>query len=284
MRSRRRAARGKAAGILCVLLGLVVAAAGMGDAPQRPRRGGRFSAEVRMASEGGFDGAFRFCRVWFQSNPLGDGGGWAVDYPRADINVSIRLSELTTAPITRDSAGEPGNVVVRLTDAELFQCPFIMMTEVGRARFDDLESARLREYLEKGGFLWADDFWGSYAWKIWATEIGRVLPPDEFPIVDLPLDHPIFHTLFEVKSVPQIPSINFWAYSGGGTSERGADSAEPHVRGIMDREGRLVVLITHNTDFGDAWEREAEDPRYFYRFSVDGYAFGIDVLMYALTH
>ena len=69
-----------------------------------------------------------------------------------------------------------------------------------------------------------------------------------------------------------------------GTSERFEDSAEPHARGIADQRGRLLVLITHNTDFGDSWEREGDDPTYFYEFSVEGYAFGINTILYAMGH
>ena len=87
-----------------------------------------------------------------------------------------------------------------------------------------------------------------------------------------------------MKEVPQIPSIQFWRGSGGGTSERGSDSAMPHMRGVSDRHGNLMVLMTHNTDIADAWEREGEDSEYFYRFSPRGYALGINVLVYAMTH
>jgi hypothetical protein len=111
-----------------------------------------------------------------------------------------------------------------------------------------------------------------------------VLPRVEFPIVDVLADHPLFRTQFEVSGVPQIPSINFWLRSGGGTSERGADSAEPHARAIFDDRGRMMVFMTHNTDISDSWEREGEDPSYFYRFSVDGYALAINVVLYAMTH
>ena len=34
------------------------------------------------------------------------------------------------------------------------------MQEVGRLFFSDVDAARLRSYLLKGGFLWVDDFWG----------------------------------------------------------------------------------------------------------------------------
>jgi hypothetical protein len=86
------------------------------------------------------------------------------------------------------------------------------------------------------------------------------------------------------KGVPQIPSINFWYGSRGGTSERGADSAQVHARAIANAKGDVMVLMTHNTDVSDSWEREGEDPNYFYAFSVDGYQVAINVLIYAMTH
>jgi hypothetical protein len=270
--------------VAALLLTAVAAAIAVEIAAQSPfRRGSRARYDIRVPDDKSFDGGFNFCRAWLQTNRYGDGGGWLVDYPRADINLSIRISELTRTRISRDAAGEPNHLVVRLTDEALFKCPFVMMTEVGSVYFDEAEAARLREYLLKGGFVWADDFWGSYAWEAWEQELRKVLPAADYPIVDLPLSHPLFRTMFEVKKVAQIPSINHWAWSGN-TSERGADSAEPHARAIVDGKGRLMVLITHNTDFGDSWEREGDDPQYFYTFSVDGYAFGINVLLYAMTH
>jgi hypothetical protein len=94
----------------------------------------------------------------------------------------------------------------------------------------------------------------------------------------------MLHTLFEVPGVPQVPSIQFWRGSDGGTSERGAETAEPHARTIADERGRVMVLMTHNTDIADSWEREGEDPDFFYRFSPEGYAFAINVVLYAMTH
>lgn len=266
-----------------VVLVLAFAALGAAFASAQPRRG-RGGPDVRMASGFQFDGSFNFCRVAYRGNRFGDGGGWGVDYPRADINLSIRLGELTKSPVSFDSSGEPNHLVVRLTDPELFQCPFVMMTEVGAAYFTPEEASQLRDYLVKGGFLWVDDFWGSFAWRAWLTEFAKVLSVADHPIEALTPEHPMFRTLFEVKKVPQIPSINFWAGSGGRTSERGGDSATPEAWGVFDDDGRVMVLMTHNTDVGDSWEREADDPDYFYRFSVDGYAFGVNVLMYAMSH
>jgi hypothetical protein len=267
---------------VAVLLVIVLVAGTLAFA--QGRRGGRFGGSVPLATPESFDGGFQFCRLAFRGSRGGDGGSWSVDFPRAEVNLSIRLSELTHTPVSFDANREPRHLVVRPTDDTLFQCPFVMATEVGAAYFDEQESARLREYLVKGGFLWVDDFWGSYAWEYWESQLARILPPGEYPVLDLPPAHPLFRAQFEVNGVPQIPSINFWGGTGGETSERGADSRTPHARAVLDRSGNIMVLMTHNTDIGDSWEREGDDPDYFYTFSVNGYAFGINTLLYAMTH
>jgi hypothetical protein len=248
------------------------------------RRGGGDAFRLEPPGPTTNDGRFQFCRVMFRGNRNGFGGGWGVDFPRADINISIRFSELTKGPVSFDAQRNPNHFVVRLTDLELFQCPFVMLTEVGAAYFDSEEATALRTYVEKGGFVWADDFWGEWAWEAWEEQLRKAFPRHEFPIVDLPKDHPLFRAQFIMtKTPPQIASINYW-YGTGSSSELGPESAVPHARAIVDQHGRIRVLMTHNTDIGDSWEREADDPTYFYNFSVDGYAFGINVLVYAMTH
>jgi uncharacterized protein DUF4159 len=264
------------------LLGILVAA--IAGAQLRREGGGYLTRSLRYAARQDFDGSFQFCRGVFRSAANGDGNGWSIDYPRADQNLSIRLSELTKTSVGFQGEGTPKHLLLNMSSPELFHCPFIMMTEVGALSLDDAEAKGLREYLLKGGFLWADDFWGSYAWNVWESQIRRVLPSGMFPIADLPLDHPIFHTMFTLTRIPQIPTIGFWRGPGGPTSERGADSAVPHVRAISDARGRIMVLMTHNTDFGDAFEEEATNHQYFLTFSVDGYRFGVNTLVYAMTH
>ena len=273
--------------IILVLAGLAALALAVRVEAQFRQRGGFRSfgniGSGDIATDRDFDGSFHFCRVWFRSDFRGDGGNWSVDYPRADINLSVRLGELTRTNISMTN-GEPNPLLIRLTDDALFRCPFIMMTEVGSAFIDEKEAGRLREYLMKGGFLWADDFWGSYAWEWWMGQFSKVLDPAEYPVIDLPSSHPLFTAQFAIKKVPQIASINYWAGSGGDTSERGADSREAHARAVLDKHGNIMVLMTHNTDLGDSFEREADDPQYFYQMSVPGYAFGVNTLLYALTH
>ena len=276
--------------LVSALVVAIVLAASLAEA-QRGFRGGRgrFGSESgappRFASETDFDGKFHLCRLMYtQVRQQNLGMGWGTDYPYAEINLSIRLSELTKTTVAFDGERNPVNLVVRPTDDALFQCPMVSASDPGSAGFSADDADRLRQYLDKGGFLWVDDFWGTYAWESFAHEIAKVLPPGEFPIKDLMPDHAIFRTLFPVAKIPQVPSINFWRGSGGETSEMGEDSVEAHMAAITDQQGRVMVLMTHNTDIADSWEREGDDPRFFFHFSPNGYAVGLNSVLYAMTH
>jgi hypothetical protein len=264
---------------VCVFAAVLIASL----ASAQFRRLGDTSLEAHLARPQDYDGKFHYCRAVYRPNPRGDGGSWTTDYPLAEIDLSVRLSELTKINVAFDAPGQPRHLIVQLMSDELFQCPIIIMQEVGRLYFTTDEATRLREYLLKGGFLWVDDFWGSYAWDVWATEIRKVFPAPEYQIVDLPRTHPLFHMMFDLEGVPQIPAVGVWVGSGQ-TSERGADSAQVHARAIADSHGRVMVFMTHNTDVSDSWEREAEDPGYFYKFSIDGYRVAVNVMLYAMTH
>ena len=248
-------------------------------------RGGFFGFGAgRIARAEDFDGRFHYCRIVYRQANDGWGGSWRTDYPRADINFSIRFSELTKADVSFNERREPNHLLVNLGGPELFSCPVAFMSAPGSALIGEQEAENLRSYLLKGGFVWVDDFWGSDQWEHWVGQIRRALPASEFPIFDIPDDHPIFKTQFEVNNIPQIPNIGFYMRSGGRTSEQGADSATPHIRAIADQKGRIVVLMTHNTDIADSWEREGDDPGYFMSFGPKGYALGINAFIYALTH
>ena len=229
-----------------------------------------------------YDGAFQYCRGMYRNNPRGDGGGWTTDYPQADENLPFRFSELTKVSVSRSAQGRFNHSIVALTDPALYKCGIVIMQEVGALYLDPGDATALREYLVKGGFVWVDDFWGEYAWQVFETEIRKGLPAGQFPMIDLPREHPLFHMLYEVDGVTQIPSINVWLGTGQ-TSER-FDSQTPHARAIFDDKGHMVVLITHNTDYSDAFEREGESRAYFERFAGPGYAFGINALLYGMSH
>jgi hypothetical protein len=275
-----RPARTAAVAVAAALTILAAAAYGQGF---RFREG---SLPAKYAPPHMPDGGFVVCRLAYRSvrvEPMGI--GWQTDYPYAEINLTTRLSELTKTRVSRDREGHPNHFVVRLTDDTLFNCPLTLASDVGSLGFRPEETERLRTYLLKGGFLWVDDFWGSLAWRQWSSEIAKVLDPATYPIVDVPLSDPMLKSMFEVTHVPQITNIQFWrGVDGQSTSERGSDSVDVHLRAIRDTHGRIMVLMTHNTDVADSWEREGEDPAFFYQFSPNGYALGIDVMLHALTH
>jgi len=232
-----------------------------------------------------FDGSWTYCRGFYYSNRREAGGsGWDTDFPGADNNFSVRLAELTAVRIKLDDGGQPDYVVVRITDPLLSRCSMLHLEDAGTAQFTDEEVDALRAYLLKGGFVTVDDFWGTAAWEQWAGEIGRVLPPDQYPIFDIPATHPILHTLYDIQEVEQVSNIRFWMLTRGNVSERGADSPHANFRGIADEQGRLMVAMTHNTDIPDTWEREGESKEYFDRFSPNGYAVGVNTVIYSLTH
>jgi len=140
----------------------------------------------------------------------------------------------------------------------------------------------MRAFLLKGGFFWVDDFWGSVGWNHFTRQIKKVLPEHE--IVELPHDYSLFDIVYHIPEVPQIPSINSGRRMGGSTSELGFDRAVPHLRAILDEHGLILVLIVHNTDISDGWEREGDDLDFFHHFSPDAYAIGINIVLWTLIH
>ena len=288
---RRNSAVGKRpVGTLAILIAIAAGALGVAHAQQRIWSGFYGYTPPKFPTSATYDGSFNFCRAMFTSNRR-EKQGWGTDYPGADLNFSVRLAELTKVPVKRITDGEdqiPDAVVVQLTDDWLFRCSFTLMEDAGTARFTDAEVERLREYLLKGGFLLVSDYHGSLAKAQFDDEIGRVLPPHEFPRVDLsPPDHPehpMWNTMFRVSRIPQMASIQTWRRTGGTIERWNEDGAPPDVRGIADDHGRIMVVMVHNTDLPDPWEREGEESDYFFRFSPEAYAVGINILLYALTH
>lgn len=240
----------------------------------------------RWATKYDFDGSFVFCRGYYKQSRYEEKvWGWYVDYPGADKNFLIRLAELTKIRIRRDADGNPVHVVVHLDSPLIFNCPVLFLSDAGTIGLTNSEIDNLRLYFEKGGFLWTDDFWGSQGWDHWEYQIRRILPSGLYPMIDISEIHPIRNQLFSIPKILQVPNIGFW-HEKQQTSERGTDSKDVHFRGIEDERGRLIVVVTHNTDIGESWEREGFNPanEFFYKFSTFGYKLGINIFIYALTH
>ncbi len=268
--------------LLCLTAGLVLA--------QRPFSGRGIELPTDRAGVPNWQNAadfkrdvFTFVRIEYDSYRGGrrGGGSWTTDWPDADLNLSFRLQQLTSLKVN------PDPITLRLIDPKLFDYPFIYIVEPGRLLFADEEVVALRKYLLNGGFLMVDDFWGDSEWENFHREIKRVFP-DREP-TELPLEHEIFHCVYNLKEKPQIPSIQA-AWQGkaeGITWEWGHDGnvKDVHYRSLFDDKGRMMAIICHNTDNGDGWEREGEDPWYFREFSEKkAYPLAINIVTYAMTH
>jgi hypothetical protein len=224
---------------------------------------------------------FTFARVHWHSGRWRSGDIWLTDYPDSDLNFSFRLQQITSIK-TR-----PKPVQLELTDDVLFDYPFIYMLEVASLEFSEEEVVALRKYLLNGGFLMVDDFWGVRAWENFEREMKRVFPDRES--VDLPIEHPIFHCVFDLKEKPQIPGIDtareVRAMGHPEISWEREDAKGAHYRAFFDDKGRMMAIICQNTDLGDGWEREGEEKWYFEQYSEKlAYPMGINIVFYAMSH
>jgi len=219
---------------------------------------------------------FHFARLAFGAYGgrygVGRGEPWLRDWPEADYHFMQGMRRLTRV----DAAS--GSRQVSLSDDELFNYPVVYAVKVGYMRLDDYEAARLREYLMRGGFLIVDDFHGPAEWEEFAASMRRVL--GNRPIVDLSTDEEIFHVLYDLDQRVQIPGRQ--AVARGVTWEHPL-GVPARWRGVYDDAGRLVVAINFNMDLGDAWEH-ADDAFYPEPLTALAYRFGVNYVMYAMTH
>lgn len=197
---------------------------------------------------------------------------WTIDYPRSDRHLSAavrRLTRLQARSVEEPVAAEDGD--------DIYNWPWLYGVEVGHWDLTDIQAAKLRDFLDRGGFFMCDDFHGTIEWDTFVASMQRVLP--NHPIVEIPDNDPIFHTVFDLDARYQVPGYQF--VSTHSTYEK--DGFHPRWRGIYDDKGRLMVAICHNMDLGDSWEH-ADDPEYPEQYSALGFRIGVNYIVYAMTH
>jgi hypothetical protein len=197
---------------------------------------------------------------------------WTQDYPRADRHFTQALRRLTRIHVR--SVEQPINLD---DDDDVYNWPWLYAVRPGEWALTDAQARKLRDYLLRGGFFMADDFWGSFEWGVFMQSMRRVFP--DRPIVDLPNNEPIFHTIYDLDNRYQVPG----AWGIGGRRPYENDGTEAYWRGIYDDKGRLMVAMTVNSDLGDSWEW-ADSPRYPEKYSALGIRIGVNYIVYALTH
>lgn len=240
---------------------------------------GRFfeDQEEPTPSDAGEKTEWQFARLSYDMYDGGGGrgrgrfrGAWSVDYPQADRHFAQgirRLSRIHTRSVEE---------VVDLDTDKIFDYPWVYAVEVGHWDLSDSQAARLREYLNRGGFLVVDDFHGSFEWEIFVRSLQKVFR--DRPIVDIPDKDPIFHILFDLDQRVQIPGVHF--VRSGRTYEQ--DGVKERWAGVYDEKGRIQVAICHNMDLGDAWEH-ADLPEYPERYTSMAYRIGLNYIIYAMT-
>jgi hypothetical protein len=232
----------------------------------------RPAGETDFASE---PSEFQFARMVYvdYSGPRGRGGfgrgWWQQDWPEAEEHFTQNLRR-----ITRVNTGEP--VALRLTDENLFDFPWLYVTQAGYWDLSDDEVQQLREYLLRGGFLMADDFWGEGELQAFTATLARVFP--DRSLVDLHGEDAVLHVVFSINDAIQIPGLRHLRGFG-----QVGDLPPPRWLGIYDDQGRLMVGANFNQDVGDSWE-EANTPDYPEPMTAQGYRFGINYIVYAMTH
>ena len=222
---------------------------------------------------------FRFVRVRYDSyGRTRWGQKWRIDYPDSDLNFSFRLQQLTSLKVN------PDPIFLRLTDERIFDYPFMYLIEPGDIDFSMEEAKAMRRYLDNGGFIMVDDFWGDQEWWDFEQAMKMVFPNRKY--VELEIDHPIFHSVYDLKKKPQCPAIGRYEQTGQ-TSDRPWDPSarEVHYRAYFDQDDRMCLIACFNTDLGDGWEREGEDEGFFRQYSErSSYPMGINIITYAMTH
>jgi hypothetical protein len=249
---------------LCLGLGLALAQPWRSESvreepgPAPPPDAEFHMARLAYATRGGCAGSHGYCNDW-----------WAIDYPYAEEHFLPALERMTRAAVAEDSRH------LTLADDALFDYPWLFLQQVAQGAWSPTpeEIVRLREYLLRGGFLVFDDFHGEYEWQYFQSVMREIFP--DRPIVDIPEDDMLMHILFDLDKRTQIP----------GERHLGWQSMEgpPGWRGIYDDEGRLMVAINFNIDMGDAWEH-ADDPGYPAPMTAVAYRFGVNYVIYAMTH
>jgi hypothetical protein len=264
---------------------LLVALAAFGFAPHAPAQPRGQEDEFKDGREGA---EFHFARMIYQDLPGYGGGGfrgggrgggrgrgwWRQDWPDAEVHFRQGILRLT-----RIDAG--AGVEVDLFDGRVFDYPWLYATQAGFWDLSDKETAMLREYLLRGGFLVTDDFWDADEWEVFRDAMARTLP--EYRIVEITGgDDEVLHVLYDVDQLTQIPGLrHLYGFDPVAGKIRGLP--DPHWRGIYDEKGRLMVAANFNQDVGDAWEH-ADYPDYPEPMTALAYRFGINYIIYAMTH
>jgi hypothetical protein len=221
-------------------------------------------------SGGGFG---RFFGGFGRGDWRNGGGNWTNDYPAGDRHLMTavrRLTRINARPVEQPINLEDGD--------DVFNWPMLYAVRTTNIQLTEDMTAKLREYLDRGGFLIADDMWGPGEQQAIAQTVHELYPKRE--LIELPDDALAFHMLFDLDKRYQI--LGQWARFNGMRPLDGV-SYDPHIKGVFDDKGRQTIAVWFNNDTGDSWEW-ADDPSYPEKFSALGIRIALNQIVYAMTH
>jgi hypothetical protein len=207
-------------------------------------------------------------------NWLEGGTSWTQDYPRADRHFAQALRRLTR--ISARSVEQPVNPDD--TD-DFFNWPWMNAGEMGDWKLTDAQVVTVREYLLRGGFLMLDDFWGPEEYARFDETMKAIFP--NRPVVDVDSKDPIFHSVYNLDDRFQI--LGDWCIHFTAQCQQRAVGTTAHWMGVYDDKQRLMVMISFNSDIGDAWEW-ADGPQYPEKMAGEAIRIGVNYVVYAMTH
>lgn len=199
---------------------------------------------------------------------------WTMDYPRGDRHFAQGIRRLT-----RLDARSVEQVTEADGSGDIFNWPFLYGVEVGYMDLSEENAAEIKKYIDRGGFIMVDDFHGDIEWDNFRANLDLISP--DYDIVDLDARDAIFHTVSDVNELIQIPSAAY--IETGRTYEDKPGAVAPHFRAVRDPRGRIVMVICHNMDLGDAIEH-SDNPLYPEHFSALAYRVLTNYVVYGMTH
>jgi hypothetical protein len=229
-------------------------AAGIPDLPEAPRKESKFT----------------FGRLYFESPMIrkfmgtigaGNGPAWSHDWPRSEEHFMKIMAELTKLDVN------PSPHIFSFQNDDCFKYPIAYLCEVGYMHLSPQEAHRMAEYCLRGGFLIVDDFRGDYELNNFKNEMKKVFPDRSLEVV--PRTHPIWTCFYDISKLNIEPPYERWL--------------TPQYLGINDDNGRLMMIVNYNNDVSEYWEWSS-NPVYPIDTSNEAYKYGVNYVVYALTH
>jgi hypothetical protein len=233
---------------------------------------GALAAQIQLPEVPRKESKFTFARIYydfpmtrFWPGAVGAANGppWSHDWPRSEEHFMKIMAEVTKLDVN------PSGHIISFQSDDCFKYPIAYLCEVGFIQLSKEEAQRMSEYLLRGGFLVVDDFRGQREMYNFLNQMRQVFP--NRTIEEIPKNHPIWTCFYDISNLEIPPPPIYSRYD------------KPQYFGMSDDNGRLMMVIDYNNDISEYWEW-SDDPLKPIDETNEAYKFGVNYVMYALTH